>query len=478
MQRASNEMQPTVAAIAGKRETMSIRPSEKVIVAAKEMQRNNVGLLVVVDEAGRIVGVVSERDIVRASTRDGWDPCETRVSEIMTTEIATCAPETRISRAHTQMVSRHIRHLPIVSDDRPVGMISSRDVMTYQLSVTRAMKTAAEQTAQLIKRLKSLELREVLRIIGTEVPLILNAERWVLSFTEYHRRGHEVPIIHREHCPCQAFEAVCPQDMGAKPVIASVLEAGVPECCREKGCRGPRYFLGLDGGQAEPDREGRTRRQEGFLCMCGLPPQLGSADEVQEYKTWLLEDIVRATLSNAILYEEARRSSMIDPLTGLYKRGVLESKLAEEHERGVRYDRTYSLGLMDVDNFKYVNDSYGHRAGDDVLRRLADILRDSTRSCDTVARFGGDEFAILLPETDVVGAMAVMERVRSHAAECLRTPNDEPVTISCGLAEWSGAPAEKGDEIFVRADKALYATKHAGRNGVSVAEQPASEQVG
>ena len=307
-----DDVQPCVASIAGKRRAATVLGCDKVVDAARKMQKLNVGLLVVVDEGGEVAGVISERDIVRASTRDDWDPNNAQVLEIMTVDISTCGPSTRISEAHTQMVSRHIRHLPILQDRRPIGMISSRDVMAHQLDVSRAMKTAAEQTAQLIKRLKSLELREVLRIIGTEVPLILNADRWVLSFTEHNGNGHQVPIIHREQCPCHELDAIHPELFSPDRSAASALEDDVPNCCKQMGCRGPRYFLSLDGGQKSLDSNGQAVRYEGFMCMCGLPPQLGASDEVHEYKSWLLEDIVRATLSNAILFEEARRSSMID----------------------------------------------------------------------------------------------------------------------------------------------------------------------
>lgn len=153
-----------------------------------------------------------------------------------------------------------------------------------------------------------------------------------------------------------------------------------------------------------------------------------------------------------------------DPLTGLANRRVFDGQMAQRVAEFERYGNIFSLLLLDADHFKELNDTHGHQAGDTVLRRLADVLRQTVRESDIVARYGGEEFAVILPETSIDGARWSSERIRK-AVEAESVPvgkTDLAVTLSIGAAEVLSG--EDVSELIERADAALYASKRAGRN--------------
>jgi len=163
--------------------------------------------------------------------------------------------------------------------------------------------------------------------------------------------------------------------------------------------------------------------------------------------------------------------SRTDPLTQLLNRRALHVQLATEVERVRRYNAPLSVLMMDVDDFKMVNDTYGHHAGDLVLSELAVLLGRAARSVDTVARYGGDEFVIAVPETSEAGAIAFAERLRdkiqSHPFE-IGQPKPLSLTVSIGVADFPEPRVETADDLLECADRALYRAKAAGRNLVSV----------
>ena len=176
--------------------------------------------------------------------------------------------------------------------------------------------------------------------------------------------------------------------------------------------------------------------------------------------------------------EALKDASHRDALTGLMDRGVLEEQLEALCSRSERYGASLSAIYLDIDHFKHFNDLYHHRAGDNVLKRLADTLRDHVRRADMCFRTGGEEFLILLPSTDIDAASGVAERIRRHFAAITFHPVDEKpahVTLSAGVAEYS--PPEDPRNFIERADSAMYAAKRAGRNRVRIWEETDSEEV-
>jgi len=163
---------------------LTTKENATIAEAAKKMSDNQVGCLVVFDMQNKFVGVLTERDILAKVTTRYLPPHNLLVREIMTTEPISCTMETTIEKAEQLMAEHKIRHLPIVEDGVPIGMVSSRDTIAYRLHNSKAMKAAAEQLAMLSTELKSLNLKDVIELAVSEVPKNLGAGRAVLCFAQ------------------------------------------------------------------------------------------------------------------------------------------------------------------------------------------------------------------------------------------------------------------------------------------------------
>jgi diguanylate cyclase (GGDEF)-like protein len=171
-------------------------------------------------------------------------------------------------------------------------------------------------------------------------------------------------------------------------------------------------------------------------------------------------------IQNYIHYQYSVR----DGKTGLYNHGFFMVRLKDEMARSNRLNQPFALIIMDVDKFKHFNDTYGHLAGDAVLEHLANVIQKNLRSQDIPSRFGGEEFTILLPETNRASAWIVAERLRLAVA-ALTIPWEQPlpsVTISLGVAIYDGSEQLDPDVLIQRADQALYQSKQRGRNRTTV----------
>ncbi|MDX1623148.1 MAG: diguanylate cyclase [Gemmatimonadota bacterium] len=177
----------------------------------------------------------------------------------------------------------------------------------------------------------------------------------------------------------------------------------------------------------------------------------------------LMADAAGQALERAEHYAEVAEAARRDGLTGLFNVRVFHRRLAEEVDRAGRTGAELSLVMVDVDYLKNVNDTYGHLAGDRVIRQMAEILQEEVRSIDTVARYGGEEFALLLPETGGDRALVVAERIRVLIEDTSYEPVREPVTVSIGIATLPD-DATTPTELIHKADQALYASKNRGRN--------------
>lgn len=177
-------------------------------------------------------------------------------------------------------------------------------------------------------------------------------------------------------------------------------------------------------------------------------------------------------LRNALKFRQALKNATTDPLTGAGNRSALEDTARQELENLRRYDRPFSIALIDLDRFKQINDRYGHAAGDTVLKTVTQHIQQNSRATDRFFRFGGEEFVLIMATTDNEGAVINAERLRAMIAglSCMHEQHDIPVTMSIGLA--SAKPGDDLRALLHRADQAVYRAKATGRNRVVNGEIP------
>ena len=186
----------------------------------------------------------------------------------------------------------------------------------------------------------------------------------------------------------------------------------------------------------------------------------------------LVQNQVTIVIDNARLYEAARRIAITDGLTRLYNHRFFQELFDKEYKRSDRYNTIFSLIMLDIDNFKKINDTYGHLCGDEILKGLAKLIRGCLRSMDVFARYGGEEFAILLPETAAPDAVQTAERIRSAVEQhaFIWSDNGMRITVSQGVAVYPSPGVHERFDIIAKADAALYEAKAAGRNRVAFRE--------
>ena len=167
-------------------------------------------------------------------------------------------------------------------------------------------------------------------------------------------------------------------------------------------------------------------------------------------------------IENSRLYEQTVMLSNSDSLTGLWHHGYFQYLLGEEIKRSSLVKACFTLLMVDIDNFKAFNDTYGHQAGDSILKEISRIFKDASRKIDIVARYGGEEFAIILPITKKEEALILAERIRK-AVET--SPAMKNITVSIGMASFP-EDGDKKEDLISKADKALYEAKKLGKNRI------------
>jgi diguanylate cyclase (GGDEF)-like protein len=169
------------------------------------------------------------------------------------------------------------------------------------------------------------------------------------------------------------------------------------------------------------------------------------------------------------IQRELERLVVSDPLTGLYNRRYLIERLGQEMNRVDRYGGKLAFAMIDLDGFKPVNDKYGHVFGDRLLRAVASEISRSLRTPDVAARYGGDEFGVILPQTQPEGALRVCERIRKAVEQLVLNAGDAPVSVTAtlGVADYPAEGIATAEELVHAADEALYGAKRAGKNRYS-----------
>ena len=214
------------------------------------------------------------------------------------------------------------------------------------------------------------------------------------------------------------------------------------------------HLEGLLGTMDQHQKQRDAREQEVAARLKGLAERVAHMEqEAQGYREHL---------------EEQRQKALIDPLTGLPNRAAWSERLDHEISQWQQHGNTLLLAMLDLDHFKRINDNYGHLAGDKVLKIIASVLRKRLRGTDFIARFGGEEFVLLMPSTVPATGAKLLENLRASIEACPFHFKGEPVTITVSMGMTAFKPGEHSDMVLKRADQALYRAKHAGRNRVEL----------
>lgn len=442
---------------------VTIGRNDDIRKAAAKMLAHNVGCLIVNDENGKYIGLVTERDIAHFIADASKERDAAHVDRIMTDQIISCAPGTPASQIRKIMATHRIRHLPIIKNGVVTGILSARDIMDQQLLEDRA---AAEEVAMLSNCLKSIDLNEAVEIAAAEVPKLFGARHCILCLYRDDSQDGAPELLSSNRCPCLGGHMEEAEAIAQKSTGDGYCNDEISPECESCGGEPPRVVIPLEVVGLKEAGIGKEKRLSGYLCMCDLAPAIASNRELISYKAKLTREILTAHLTNATRYQQARLSSLTDALTGVGSRKLLEDKLQAECARAERYKRPFSVAIIDFDHFKMINDVLGHATGDEAIRRLAACMKAEKRVPDVLARYGGDEFVILMPETRAADAKVLLERIRIRA-QTIRLPQDTSVSISCGVAQSDLKNIDPRD-VMRRADLALYDAKNAGRNCVRI----------
>ena len=337
-----------------------------------------------------------------------------------------------------------------------------------QLEILRLRSEAAhrERLANAVRTfgesLKQIDNDDIWQNLTQNTAEILRAERASLLTLDEKSGGFEIKALvgAKEYpAPDEAPGARVARIVYARNeavVVADVAKTGLPPAPAERYYKTPSFLscpviVGSRtiGVMSFTDRaSGEPFDQQSFELFEAIAPQLAVA------------------IDHAVLKEKAgefEQLSVTDALTGLLNRRYIEARLAEEVKRSNRHGFPMSFMMLDVDHFKSYNDQFGHPAGDEALKLVGHVIRETLRGADVAARFGGEEFSILLPQTSGEEAIAIAERIRINLEEA-RFPH-RSVTASIGVASCSAELCVSADLISA-ADKALYEAKRQGRNRV------------
>ncbi|MFA6969796.1 MAG: diguanylate cyclase [Gallionella sp.] len=437
---------PTIGAIAHK-SPLKGEFDFSVQTAAKLMCEQNVSSIVI--EQGEDKYIFSIEDIL-GFVHNGGD-CETRLHSAPFRKISCMSENERVLNALDFLEQNEQRYLGVVNQQgEMIGIITYSDLMhSIDPSVLMERKTVGD-------------------MISRTTPVMFTAD-WVLSDVIHHLRRMEDSIIVVESgrpigiITAKDIFAIVTTEKGTdgvlssymtSPVITTPLHCSISDALLQLREHNIKRIIVVDEQQ----------RVAGVVTQSEL---IGNA-----YGSWinLMKDHTAELHELIEILEERMRNlerlTVTDILTGLGNRRMLHQQMVEEMERIQRYNASsFSLVIFDIDHFKQINDRFGHLVGDEVLKAIASEIEQLIRRSDTAVRWGGEEFAVLLPNTPVVAAGQFANRLR-EIIDQFAFGNDVSVTISAGVGEYLSKEDEKS--FFQRVDRALYKAKANGRNLVEI----------
>jgi diguanylate cyclase (GGDEF)-like protein/PAS domain S-box-containing protein len=402
------------------------------------MIENHISCVVVIKD-NKPVGIVTERDITKAVTEDRVSE---NVEEIMTSSVMTAHKDTSLYDAKRLMVENNFRRLIIVdSRDNVIGIITQTDIMRdlrsdYIALLENLLKEKSRELIESEIKYRTLveQSLEGIMIIQEDLIKFVNPTLLdILNFEEEEIVGEDV------------FRFIFPD---YRELLSKKLKK-LPDSQKGKS----------------PLELRMLHKNEEIVFMEVLATMIKYEGKPAILAT--LRDITDKKKTE----DELKRLVITDDLTGLFNQRYFFIQFPKEIEKVRRYERSLSILLIDIDRFKDFNDKYGHWEGDQVLKRLGDLLMKNIRTIDMAFRYGGEEFSILLPETKSNNALLVAERIRKSVIQNVFYPftlDGKPeiinLTVSVGATEFR---LEDNDKSFLkRVDNAMYKAKNSGRNTV------------
>lgn len=338
----------------------------------------------------------------------------------------------------------------------------------------RGLQRAAERIAYLAQGFKKLDWDDVLDLIVMKIPELFSAKYASLFLIDEdnknlkmvrsnHLKGpFELPVTGANHGPMLSALAE-----NKTIIIRSIRNAPYELLHKEylgNSCIIIPFIIGFDDDPTSP-REG-VDGVKGVLNMGNVGDMMG--DEIILYSAELIRNILGINILKAMLYRKTQTLAFIDGLTGLYNKKVFLELLNDECAYSERMGINLFMAFSDVDDFKTINDTYGHPVGDEVLRQIGQLYKKVVRNSDITSRFGGDEFVWLIKDTDASNVSSLLERF-SAMVESSEFPHSIKPHMSTGLAQYLPGREDSGELLMARADKALYQAKAKGKSRVEVA---------
>ena len=337
----------------------------------------------------------------------------------------------------------------------------------------KSMHLAAEKIAYLAQGLRKLDLDEVFDLIINELPAVfkaqyaslflLNEENNSLEMvrSNYLKENYTKILDADDHSPMMVAlrqnEIIVLSDIQKEPYDF------LHKKCLGSSCIIIPFFI--DGEETSGDIIGGTAGVKGVFNMGNIVDM--ETEEVVAYAASLIRNILGINILNARLYQKTQRLALIDGLTGLYNKDIFMEFLRKECDLSERDGSTFFLSIIDIDDFKAINDTHGHPIGDEVLTQLGLLFINTVRKSDVIARFGGEEFAWIIRENDLGRINAVLDRLRTNVMGN-DFPNAIRMTISIGLSRYYPHSKDTIKKLIDRTDKALYRAKRNGKNRVEV----------
>lgn len=442
---------------------------------------NNIRRVIVIDDTGNFLGVVTQQDLLKYLEEDFYR-LTIKVKHIVKTigELLSVSPHESLHEVLKIMFTNKISSVPVTEKGRPVGIISEKDILKLagknvplEDPVSQHM-TSPVDTA----RLDSL-LVEVVEVMNYR-----NIRRVVIVDEE----GLAINIITIRDV-IENLEGDYNKFLERKLQSAKEILNLLPEMLIEVTDTGREQLI-IWVNDKVVSRFGRGILDKPVTSF--LPPEtwnniystlikLGKIEHIKLKKDDSIYELSGFFITTFGKMEQGRfqlimrditediKLSTVDPLTDIYNRRFINAFLMKEIERSKRLDRHFSVVISDIDNFKIINDSYGHPSGDIVLKSLARLITDTVRNLDVVGRYGGDEFMLILPDANNETALNVIERIRMNVENLeIQVLKDIKVrlTASFGIASFP----ENGtslDDLLVAADEKLYKSKRQGKNQIA-----------